>query len=71
MVGSWLDSMIFKVSSNLSDSVILCLKPIHEGCSESNVSYFIVLAHNVRGRFWRDGSRGLTFPATFCYILLL
>ena len=26
----------------------------HEGCSESN----LIVAHNVRGRFWGYGSRG-------------
>ena len=42
-----------------------------DGCSKSNASYFITLAHNIRGSCWWNGSRGWTFPATFCYILLL
>jgi len=30
---------------------------IYEGDSESNTSYCIMLAHNVRGGCWWDGSR--------------
>jgi len=40
----------------------------YKGCSESN-AYFMMSAHNVRGRWW-NGSRGWTFPTifiTFCY----
>ena len=28
---------------------------MYEGCSESNTSYFILLAHNIRGGCWRYG----------------
>lgn len=36
-------------------------------CSESNVSYFIILAYNIRvGCCWY-GSRSLTFQPIFCY----
>ena len=41
-----------------------------EGSSESSASYFIMLAHDVRGRCWWYGSRGWTFPPIFHYILL-
>ena len=41
---------------------------MYEGCSETNVSYFNMLAHNVGGSWW-DGDRGRNFP-TFHYILL-
>ena len=30
-------------------------------CSKSNVSYFVMLAHNIRGGCWWDGSRGWTY----------
>ena len=43
----------------------------YEGCSESNASYFMMLAHSVRGGYWWCGSRGWTFPSVFCYMLLL
>jgi len=31
------------------------IRPMYEGCSESNTSYFILLAHNIRGGCWRYG----------------
>jgi len=34
----------------------------YEGCSESNASCFLMLAHDFRGRCWWYGSRGWTFP---------
>ena len=37
------------------------LPELCEGCSESNASYFIMLAH-VRGGCWWCGSRDWTFP---------
>ena len=43
---------------------------IHKGCSGSNAFYFIMLAHNIRGRRWWCGSRGWTFPPIFHYMLL-
>jgi len=42
---------------------------IYESCSESYVSYFIMLAHSIRDRCWRYGSRGRTFPPVFSSIL--
>ena len=33
-------------------------KSIDESCSKSNVSYFIMLARNIRGECWCYGSRG-------------
>ena len=41
-----------------------------KGCSESNASCFMVLAHSSRGRYWWYGIRGWTFPPAFCYMLL-
>ena len=43
----------------------------YEGCSKSNASYFIMLAHNIRGGCWWYGSRGWTFPPISHYVLLL
>lgn len=43
---------------------------MYYGCSESNASYFILLAHNVRGGRWWYGCRGWTFLETLCYMLL-
>lgn len=42
-----------------------------EGCSESNASYFMMLAHDIRCRCWWGGNRGWTFPPISHYILLL
>jgi len=42
----------------------------NKGCSESNSSYFIVLAHHIRGRLWWCGNEECIFPPTFHYILL-
>ena len=42
----------------------------YEGCSESSTSYFIMLAHDTRGRWWWYGSRGWTFLPTFGNVLL-
>ena len=41
-----------------------------ESCSESNASYFIMLAHNVGGGCWWYDSRGCTFPLTSHCMLL-
>jgi len=35
---------------------------MYEGCSKSNAHYFIMLAHNFRGRRQWDSSTGWTFP---------
>lgn len=43
----------------------------YAGCSESNASYYIMSAHNIRGRCWWYGSRGSTFLPIFHYILFL
>ena len=45
---------------------------LYKGCSESIASYFIMLAHYVRGGWWWwCGSRGWTFPPILHYMLLL
>ena len=44
---------------------------LYEGFCESNVSDFIMLAHNVRGRCWQYDNRCWTFPLIFHFILLL
>jgi len=41
-----------------------------KGCSESNASFFIMLAHDVRSGYWWYGSRDWTFPSISCYSLL-
>ena len=41
----------------------------YEGSSKNNASYFIMLAHDIRGRCWCYGSRGWNFcqySVTFC-----
>jgi len=43
---------------------------MYEGCAETTASCFIILAHDVRGRYWWYGSRGWTFPPIFHYMLL-
>ena len=40
---------------------------LYSGCSESNVSCFIMLTHNVRGGCWWYGSGCWTFPTTSHY----
>ena len=42
----------------------------YKGCFKSNASYFIMLAHSIRGRCWWYGSRGWTFLPIFYYVLL-
>ena len=41
------------------------LMQYYEGRSEINASYFIMLAHDVRGGCWWYGGRGWTFPPIF------
>lgn len=47
------------------------LRSTYKGCAESNVSYFIILACNVRSRCWWYSSRARTLPPTIHYILFL
>ena len=61
--------LLFPVYSIQSIRHWQLLVPIYEGCSESNASHFIMLAHNVRGGCWWPGSRGWSFPPIFHYIL--
>ena len=42
---------------------------LYEGCSESN-AFYLMLAHDVKGRCSLYGSRGWTFPPISHYILL-
>jgi len=42
----------------------------YEISSKSNASYFIMLGHNISGRYWWCGSRGWTFPLLFHYMSL-
>ena len=45
---------------------------MYEGGSKSNASYFITLAHNIRGGWcWCDGRRDWTFPLISHSMLLL
>jgi len=46
-------------------------KKNYECRAENSVSYFMKLAHNVRGGCWWHGSRGGTFPPISHYMLLL
>jgi len=43
----------------------------YEDSSESNVSSFIMLAHNIRGRYRGNCSRGWTFLTIFHSVLLM
>ena len=43
---------------------------IMKAALKNNATYFTILAHNIRGRCCRDGSRGWTFPPILHYILL-
>ena len=40
---------------------------MYEGCFESNASYFIMLAHDIRGGCWWHGSKRWNFPLLFHY----
>ena len=42
----------------------------YNGCYRSNSSYFIMLAHDIRGRCWWHSKRGWTFPPIFHSMLL-
>ena len=46
------------------------LLPGLEVCSRNNASYYVMLAHNLRGDYWWYGSRAWTLPPVFRYILL-
>ena len=46
------------------------LTHICNGCSESSAFYSILLAQDIKGGCWWDGSRGWTFPPISCSILL-
>ena len=71
--------VIFKAWEQCPEQMRLCsctslrkhqMENYYEGCSESNASHFIMLAHNNRGGCWWYDSRGWTFPPTSHYILL-
>jgi len=63
-------AMISSIKSVIPHIYIHTHTQTHEGHSEINASYFIMVAHNVRGECWWYGSRGWTFPPIFPYILL-
>ena len=52
-------------------NIVFMLVVNYEGCSESNASYIIMLAHDIRGGCWWYGNRGWIFSLVFCYTLLL
>ena len=56
---------------NYFNSYLLSQQVNYKGCSESNASCFMMLAHDMRGGYRWYGSRGWTFPPVFLYILLL
>lgn len=43
----------------------------YENCPKSNVSYFWMLVHDLRGRYWWYSNSGWTLPAIFHSMLLL
>ena len=66
--------LLEKVSYSYTYKILPCamytITPELWGCSESYAYYFIMLACNIRGRWWY-GSRGWTFPPILCGMLLL
>jgi len=53
-----------------TDRIIrICMEKIYQDCSKSNASDFVLLVHDIRGKWWY-GSRGWTFPPVFCHVLL-
>ena len=46
------------------------MSTVYKGCSKSNASCIMMLAHNVKGRWRCYGSRGWTFPAISPYVQL-
>jgi len=67
--------------SNPISRAIFCVWPLtpisisnktfkYKGCSKNNASYFIMLAHDIRGGCWWYDSRRQTFSTIFHYILL-
>ena len=68
--GTWVLHQTPLCRAHFLHKKLLCCKWLYEGCSDSNVSYVIKLAHDVRGRCWWYGNRGWTFPPVSHYILL-
>ena len=67
-----MNNYIYIFSKHRTNLHLLCkITWKYEDHSESNASYFIILAHDVRGGCWWYGSRGWTFPPIFHYMLLL
>lgn len=74
---SFLVLLLFFFFSKLKNIKISFVTYMHQlyyifskGCSESNASFFIMLAHDVRSGYWWYGSRDWTFPSISCYSLL-
>ena len=63
-------SSLFIISVMLTTPQTFKDSSSYEYYPESNTSYFIMLAHNIRGRCWWDGGRGWSFPPVFHYISL-
>ena len=71
--GLWLQGNYQRVPSHhvlRTNSKVVHMNKKHECCSGSNASYFVMLAHDVRGRWWWYGSRGWTSPPTSHYMML-
>ena len=67
---TWLLSLL-KLLKWLNRQKLWIIERRCEGCSKSYASYSTMLAHNLRGRCWRDDSGGWNFPPIFHYILSL
>ena len=48
-------------TSSVNSSICIWFTSNYEGCSDSNASYFAMLAHDIRGTCWWYSSRGQTF----------
>ena len=59
------------VLSSPREQISVCLCLMYEGCFKCSASCFMMLARDVRGRWWWYGSRGWTFLPIFRYILVL
>ena len=55
----------YNLTVDVIGCAVLSVNPKYEGRSEINASYFIMLAHDVRGEYCWYGSRGWTFPPIF------
>ena len=61
------NNFLWAGSQNCTGCFVSPLK--YDACSESNASYFIMLAHDFGSRWWWYGSRGWTIPPILLHVL--